>query len=336
MMTRFLNITTIVLFAAMLWLPVLDNALDIDPGRKVNEQRAIATMEKLEEAHPGFLNLPTRIETFFNDRFGMRNSLIHWHNFIRVFGFRIGPGGIYDIPDAVGGEASRRSSSNVVVGQDGWLFFAGYDNRVLADHRGIVSFSEDELMRWKIRLLERRNYLRKRGIEYVFVMAPDKHSIYPEFLPVHVNQVSDQSRADQLVAYLQSETDLNIVDPRPALLEAKKSERIYHKTDTHWNALGAHVAYTEIMDALRPAFPQLQARPRSDYELTSRVTDGRDMAGFLALTFSFEENYIELEPLIPGVAEESTKNMLIQNPKRPKFFHPIAYETGNPDLPRAL
>ncbi|MEI9865253.1 MAG: hypothetical protein WDN00_12025 [Limisphaerales bacterium] len=46
---------------------------------------------------------------------------------------------------------------------------------------------------WK----KRRDWLAKRGIAYLFVVAPDKHSIYPEELPGWAVKVRPQTKLDQ-------------------------------------------------------------------------------------------------------------------------------------------
>ena len=56
-------------------------------------------------------------------------------------------------------------------------------------------------------------------------------------MPPTIATVGAMSRTDQLCGSL---NDLGIlVDLRPALLAAKARERIYFKTDTHWNDRGA-------------------------------------------------------------------------------------------------
>ena len=328
------NIFIIVIFVVCLYLPLIDAAFNIDPSPEIKENRASTSISSLAEGK--IEEFPTRFESYYNDHLGFRDSLIHWHNYVKVFIFNMAPSGLYDIPDAIGGEASRLGGDNAVVGQDGWLYLAGYDNRAIADYRGIVPLSPQELERWKARLLERRDWLKARNIEYMFVIIPDKQSIYPEYYPDVVTRDSEHPRMGQLIQYLSSETNLNILDLRPALFEGKKKERIYHKTDTHWNDIGAHIGYQEIIQGLNPWFPKLAPRQRSQFELKSKLTPGRDLARFLALTNKYEEEYIQLAPKTPLRAKRTQQDVIIVNKKRPEFFQPFAYQTGNTTLPRAL
>ena len=94
------------------------------------------------------------------------------------------------------------------------------------------------------------------GIPYLFVVAPSKHDVYPEFMPDRLNRVRDDSRLDQLMAYIEAffpAPPVDILDLRPTLAEARKSGvRLFHKTDTHWNDRGAWAAYRKAIIASRP------------------------------------------------------------------------------------
>ena len=59
-----------------------------------------------------------------------------------------------------------------------------------------------------------------------------------------------RSRYDQLTHYLEEHTDVNFLDLRPALLEAKKHDLLYWERDTHWNRVGAAVAQKVLANKL--------------------------------------------------------------------------------------
>jgi hypothetical protein len=64
-------------------------------------------------------------------------------------------------------------------------------------------------------LRRRSDQLERRGIRCLFVVAPDKHSIYPEYLPETVS-VHSPTELDQLLPSL-DEAGVLHVDLRPAL-----------------------------------------------------------------------------------------------------------------------
>jgi hypothetical protein len=86
-------------------------------------------------------------------------------------------------------------------------------------------------------------------------------------------------------------------------MNAKQQERIYHRTDTHWNDRGALVAYQAIVEAVRRQAPAVPPPwQRSDFDAVSRETHGRDLAGMLGLTRVLREEDLVLVPKRPRQA----------------------------------
>ena len=87
------------------------------------------------------------------------------------------------------------------------------------------------------------------------------------------------------------------VDLRPAVEAAKARERVYHLTDSHWNARGALVAYQQIVEAVRaqdPAVPP--AWKRSDFEEVERQTGGLDLARMMGLNHVLQRDGSHARP----------------------------------------
>src|SRR5258705_13734818 len=104
--------------------------------------------------------------------------------------------------------------------------------------------------------------------------------MYPEAMPVTLTRLGDVSRADQLFTTLQ-DTGL-AVDVRPRLFEAKAHERIYQKTDTHWNDRGVLVAYQQLIAAVRARVAATpSAWTRDDFEPVERTVEGLDLAAMM-------------------------------------------------------
>lgn len=133
----------------------------------------------------------------------------------------------------------------VVIGRDGWLFFGNRHSRGIDQHRGLLQLDADALARSLAYFGSIRDELARRGIPFIVAIAPDKHSIYPEYLPSHLSQAGT-TPADQLVAHDRS-GEL-FLDLRPPLRDAKLRTPLvlYCKNDSHWNQFGAYLAYREI------------------------------------------------------------------------------------------
>lgn len=129
----------------------------------------------------------------------------------------------------------------VIVGRDGWLFYAD----TLDDYTGRSAPRNGEL-EMLCRTLELVNeYVTSTGGSFVFIAAPNKNTVYPEYMPLNYTQGSDSflTALDAAMAgksyYLSLST---------ALRDA--GVQTYHKKDTHWNSLGAAVAYRMTAEAL--------------------------------------------------------------------------------------
>jgi hypothetical protein len=136
-------------------------------------------------------------------------------------------------------------SPSVVVGREGWLFFAG--NRTFEDFVGRDRLSPAELAQWGAVLEGRRAWLRERGIRYLFVVIPNKSTVYPGQLPAVLRANARPGKLDQLLAYLQTNhANVPVLDLRPALAAVKSRRQAYWTVDSHWNAFGLTAACDAI------------------------------------------------------------------------------------------
>src|SRR6185295_1542120 len=129
----------------------------------------------------------------------------------------------------------------------------------------------------------RRDWLAQRDIRYLFIVAPDKQTIYPEYMPAQLNRVGTATRLDQLVTYFERHSDIRILDLRDALRAVKLHDRPYERLDSHWNDVGAWSAYAEIAKQVGRWFPKVQPLPLSSFERSSSAGEGNDLAMLLSL-----------------------------------------------------
>ncbi len=223
---RWPNRVLISLFILFLLLPVLDMGFHFDPTRPPSENRLLAALPKPPGGLAGLQKFLTGWETYFNDHFGCRRCLVLWHNKLKWSLFR------------------EKNTRNVLMGIDGWMFMS--DNQMIEHFRGAQPFLEADLQQWQKLLERRRDWLAARGINYLFVLAPDKHTVYPEYLPPWLKDLGGRTKADQFFAYMKVHSTVPVLDLRPGLLAGKKSAPVYQKTDTHWNELGAFLAYQQV------------------------------------------------------------------------------------------
>lgn len=269
-----------VVFLALLALPALTNVLHVDTTVAGGENRELAPFPTIEPNGSSIRSFGSRFESYFKDHFGFRTRLIRAHALLDAEVLHVSP------------------SPTVFWGREGWLFYA--DDGAAEDFVSDKRLTEAELERWRKILVDDRDWLRARGIEYVFTLAPDKHAIYPEYMPPSIHRLGNDPMMDQLAEYLRSHTDLAVVDMKTPLLAAKAQERVYDLTDTHWNRRGAYVGYRAIMKAVAARVPGVEPPwPASDFKPVRNHAHGQDLAEMLGLSDVIPEEELTLVPLRP-------------------------------------
>lgn len=178
-------------------------------------------------------------QEYFNDHFGLRNYFARGFSSLAVM------------------LGSSPKDSMLLIGKDSWHFYIlKRDGNNLEDFRKNDGLSSEELQQWKSALETKYNWLKQKGIDYLFVIAPNKHSIYPEYYPARIRPVGTQSRLDQFMEYMR-DSEVPVLDLRPALIQAKPEGLLYYKFGTHWNDFGAAVAQYAIMQHIAQGRPAI-------------------------------------------------------------------------------
>ena len=278
------NLMSIGVFTLIILQPLMGLALGVEAKLPNFENRPLAGKPNLSIA--GLRSLHSDFINYVNDNFGFRKLFIHWNSvaLIRYF--------------------DTSSISQVVLGSDDWLFYSDSVN----DYQGISSFNQKQLQSIQLNIERQKDWLAERGIYYLIVVAPNKESIYPEFLPENLRRHNQQTRMDQLRLYIESHSDMEIVDLRDALLEAKNEYPVFYHTDTHWNKYGAFVGYCKILGQLSKSFADLQIPSSSDFDIVTRSYLGNgDLAGMLAMPSTFREE--EAEVVFKGNVSANSKKI---------------------------
>ena len=187
---------------------------------------------------------PKSFEEYFNDRLPFRNPLITLNSAVDYYVF------------------GRSAHFRVTVGKEGWLFYSNSaDGNPIACYQGTNLLSEEELAAIAANCVRQRDILAARGCEFVIFIAPNKNRIYAEYMPEVLGRPAEMYRALQVVNYLREHTDLRVVYPYDELMAAKETvtEKLYYKTDTHWNLLGGYVGSAALMRELGIEMPALSS-----------------------------------------------------------------------------
>jgi len=133
----------------------------------------------------------------------------------------------------------------VVAGQDGYLFLGNDFNAVINKTTGSYPIDQDAVDLWAKGLASLKQWYESQGMPFVMAMAPNKHTIYGDKLPVGLSPAS-KTVTDHLIeaAALKG---VAMLDLRPVLKAARHHQSLYYQTDTHWNKRAAGIAYQELI-----------------------------------------------------------------------------------------
>ena len=207
----------------------------------------------------------------------------------------------------------------VLVGKEGWLEFSAESN--LDDYQNAFIVPEQlESIHKKLNAFNKK--LTARGITLVVVIAPNKATIYPDKIPEKLEKISEQSRLDILLELMKQTHSSYIIDIRPAFIEASKHQQLYYKTDTHWNARGAYIAYREIMNAISKTYPELQPYQPNQFAWKESQPRIMDLARLMDVDFIREHGQQALPtsetPYLQRFSSESDITMSWGDPSQGK------------------
>lgn len=140
----------------------------------------------------------------------------------------------------------------VLYGKNDWLFYQNTkDGNSYEDYIGNPQkyFSDEEKATIKKNLEEKKDAVKAQNenARFVVLIIPNKETIYSEYMPSYLVRLSQKTRTDDLVEYLRSNTDVEIIYAKDAMIANKEEHQLYYSTDTHCNMKGAYAALSEVM-----------------------------------------------------------------------------------------
>ena len=250
------DLLLVLLFASFILLPGLLHVAGVEQSTPENEMRTLVDRPRFPDSTQSWREFGGKLEAYLSDRFGLRPVLTAAASRLR-FAIRVPVGQL------------------VIIGKDGWLYWNGQDE--MEQVAGVRLLSQVRIGRWIGSLVRMRDWAEARRIRFIFVIAPNKSEIYPEYLPDGLVPAK-RTAADQLRDALARDGRIDFVDLRGVMHAAKATGQIYYKTDTHWNPTGAYYALQAVMKGRWPAGIELP--PLSDYTVDRTPIPG-DIAYYL-------------------------------------------------------
>ena len=188
------------------------------------ENKRMAEMPEIKENGQINRDYLTDLGTYFNDHFAFRNYLV-------------------DVDSRIQSGLFKESNvDTVLVGTDGWLYYTATLDNYLGQNR--MSGRTINNCVHNMKLLQ--DYVKSQGAKFVLAVPPNKNSLYGEHMPYYDNyKVSDGSDMERMAEAF-ADAEVNYADLYAELLD--QSDVMYQKRDSHWNNMGALLAYNSILD----------------------------------------------------------------------------------------
>jgi len=288
MKNKLINISLILIFFLIILAPTFYTKFNLQTPFVINENRVLQKPPAVKLSN--IEQYPKSFEKFYSDNYGFRQELILANKFL--------------LDDVLNVDSI---SSKVLVGKNNWLYTTEYG--ALKDYQGILKYNPELLEKLLNLLISEYREAQKNGLKYLFVVVPDKHTIYPEYLPdiIQKYKTKNDTLLDQLIKEMRKiEPDFPILDLRKAMLKAKKNDIIYLQSDTHWNLIGAYYGYRAIVKSLGEKPISL-----SKFDKKQEIVDFGNLAEMIKKNIKYKNYYLEYkkEPKFNLVTKNNSKNV---------------------------
>lgn len=207
------------------------------PETEAAANQALAPVPSLT-TQEGRLNLDIfqEITDYVADHFALRQEMITANAALEAAVFR------------------TSAEESVLLGREGWLFY----QETMDDYLRLKQMTPRQRYGAARSLALLSEYTERQGARLIFTVAPNKASLYPQYLPNVGQPLEGQNEIDLLIPALEEE-EVAYVDLFSPF--RSQEEILYHPTDSHWTIRGAALAHDILLPALgkegeAPFFPE--------------------------------------------------------------------------------
>lgn len=141
----------------------------------------------------------------------------------------------------------------MVEGLHGWLYAGNVHNYVYSQHsEDLLNSFNEERVNDKLDLLKAiENLSKSNNSSFLFVVGPDKHGIYPEYMSYFLSPGKYRFFSELKKYFDKSNIPyLDLFDIEVKNKDPEKKKTLYFSDDTHWNLYGAFLGFKEVLKVL--------------------------------------------------------------------------------------
>lgn len=249
---------------------------------------------------------PREFDTYLDDNFTFRAPFLSFYHDLK-FQMRVSP-----------------NRNDVLVGTNGHFFIAQKDQEIFIGKHDYTVERIDSMMNiWEIR----EEYLKSKNISFYWLVAPNKHHVYPEYLPF-THKERNGNRTLILQTRFNQQFPSKFIYPLNAMINHKEKQYAYFKQDNHWTNKGAFIAYEELMKKLKNDFPALNMINSESVSWRRAERNDGNLLNFLGKKGELSEMYFSAE-FPNSSATEATKFGFKPLEGLPSWDYEIYYKNEN-------
>ena len=238
MYKKTVHIIFITLALGLLLTPSIVMFTGLEGNYSNDENRKMQNFPEFQMAYP--VQFVREFKLYFNDNFGFRIAFFNL--------YKMGLKNLFD---------EDPLPRKVVSGKNGWYFLGDEHNNVVSKTIGANQFSKTELNNIASKLVTANTWLEQNGIRFFVAVAPNKHTIYSQYLPFSIH--NKKTKFSVLKEFLDAKHDFELIDLKEPILKAKDTVQLYYKNDSHWNDYGAYLGYVQLMNVISEEYPEVKA-----------------------------------------------------------------------------
>ena len=185
----------------------------------------------------------------------------------------------------------------VIFGDNGFFYY-GPSRPVFS---GQEEYSEQQVLKMMADTDVIQKYLDEQDIPFLYIIAPDKEVVYPDYLPdwyllsdkeTFGETLSRTAEKEQETAYI-----VNAFDDL-TMARTQYGDELFFKTDTHWSELGGYIGYRSQMEQLKTRYDYvIKEFTLDDYHIEYGDMLFGDLKNFDGLTRKISEFRVKLNQL---------------------------------------
>ena len=163
--------------------------------------------------------------------------------------------------------------NKILLGKSGRLYLTNDNNRIIDQTEGRFNLIPEDIDTWITRLERRAEWARAHEAFYYYSVAPNTHSLYPQYLPDGVVLSEDRSVRRIQKALAERSTFRNYYYPVELLNAAGLARDVAAPHDTHWSHYGAFIYLKNLLPLINKDV-YLGEIDLDDFNITTRTLRG--------------------------------------------------------------